>query len=93
LQAATLALEKIRAATIGERFSKLEQEHRRGHFPALSIGISYGNGQGVPERLKTGTHGRIVQDLLDDGNIKRLASYADSKSQHILGARALSDHD
>lgn len=79
VRAATSAFEFIRANANMETFSKLEAKHRRGHFPALAIGISHGNGQGFPKRLRTGVHVEMIRRLLENENIKRLCLYADGK--------------
>jgi hypothetical protein len=74
---AASAYEKFKAAGQVEAFKHAECIHRRGQFPALPFGISYGNGQTSPARLGTGGHSELVEMLLGDRCLKRVASYAD----------------
>lgn len=71
--------EKYKAAGESEVFKTKERVHRRGLFPALPFGISYGNGQTVPARLSTEGHSKLVKTLRGDKNLERIASYADGK--------------
>ncbi|KAJ7768413.1 hypothetical protein B0H16DRAFT_1308066, partial [Mycena metata] len=50
--------------------------HRRGPFVALNCGIGYSKGQPVPSRINNGEHTAILQRLLGDHNIMRVATYA-----------------
>ncbi len=64
-------------------FSLQEREikHRRGDFPAMAAGVSYGNGQTEPSRLaagETGPNADGLKRLLNNRQIQRIASYADS---------------
>jgi hypothetical protein len=81
------------------KFSPAEKTHRRGRFPAIAVGISSGNGQQVPMRLKHETHLQMVDRLLTNASIQRLAEYASSASvvdtlfkiliKHLTGVFAL----
>ena len=54
----------------------LELHHRRGAFPAINVGISYGQGPKRPHNLDNGPHSELIQDLLRNEDIRRLAIYA-----------------
>jgi hypothetical protein len=77
--------ETFKAAGESETFKHAECVHRRGRFAALPFGISYGNGQTVPARLRTGGHAELVETLRGDRGLERIASYADG----TLGASAI----
>ncbi|KAF9046181.1 hypothetical protein BJ165DRAFT_1345804 [Panaeolus papilionaceus] len=64
-----------------ETFSDKETMHRRGAFPAIAFGISYGNGQTKPQRLSSGSHSTLIASLLQDRDLHRMASYADGAFQ------------
>ncbi|KDQ25054.1 hypothetical protein PLEOSDRAFT_1046943, partial [Pleurotus ostreatus PC15] len=58
-----------------------KRKHRRGEYPALTVGVSYGNGQTAPSRLASGERGRCAEGLtrlLENPSIQRLAAYGDS---------------
>ena len=78
-EAATAVLNMILQAEKTANFNPRLIKHRRGHYPALLFGISYGNGQTIPKRVKVGKHGTLVDSLLASSHLARLASYADSK--------------
>lgn len=68
----------------GEDFSRDERFHRRGHFPALAVGISYGTGQLEPMELSEGVlgkgrHASILQRLVGSEAVQRMAAYADGE--------------
>jgi hypothetical protein len=61
-------------------FSPEELEHRRGHFPALKAGVSYGGGQGRPGNLKnTARNAAVLASLLATVSFIRLAGFAESE--------------
>ncbi|KAF4594350.1 hypothetical protein EYR40_009153 [Pleurotus pulmonarius] len=65
----------------GFNLQEKEVRHRRGNFPAMAAGVSYGNGQTKPCRLaacETGPNAGGLNRLLDNRRIQRIASYADS---------------
>lgn len=68
---------KYKAAGESEAFKPKERIHRRGQFPALPFGISYGNGQAAPARLSTGGHGELVEMMRGDRDLERIVSYVD----------------
>jgi hypothetical protein len=61
-------------------FQPKNMAHRRGGFPTLSTGPSYGGGQRVPGNLvNTGINEEAVKMLLADPDISRIAGFASSK--------------
>ncbi|KAF9039082.1 hypothetical protein BJ165DRAFT_1329838, partial [Panaeolus papilionaceus] len=53
--------------------------HRRGRFPTLRCGMSYGGGQRRPTNLRnTGRHTPIVQELNNSAPFQRIAGFASS---------------
>ncbi|TDL14064.1 hypothetical protein BD410DRAFT_846382 [Rickenella mellea] len=60
-------------------FTKAQTDHRRGRFPALAIGVSFGGGQRLPGNLaNTAKNKSALERLLQRSSIKRLASFASS---------------
>lgn len=51
-------------------------DHHRGAFPAINVGVSFGQGQLHPINLKNGLHTDMVARLLESKSAQRLASYA-----------------
>ncbi|KAF9470948.1 hypothetical protein BDN70DRAFT_820656 [Pholiota conissans] len=61
------------------RFPKKSRVHRRGKFPALNVGISYGGGQKKPGNLYHSAQNKeALSALIADKNITRIAKYANS---------------
>ncbi|TFK60200.1 hypothetical protein BDN72DRAFT_779712, partial [Pluteus cervinus] len=55
------------------------QSHRRGNFVALPVGVSHGNGRLKPGNLLHPPERKeLIQRLLDDKSIRRLACYQSS---------------
>ncbi|KAG6915178.1 hypothetical protein DXG01_012840 [Tephrocybe rancida] len=48
--------------------------HKRGHFPALNVGIMHGIGRPQPSQLDNGKYEPLVRELLDS-ILQRLAGY------------------
>ncbi|KAF8163967.1 hypothetical protein BJ912DRAFT_864508, partial [Pholiota molesta] len=58
-------------------FPKKTLSHRRGSFPALNWGISYGGGQKQPGNLYHSTqNSQALSDLLKNDYVSRIAGYA-----------------
>ncbi|KAK0483110.1 hypothetical protein EDD18DRAFT_1043054, partial [Armillaria luteobubalina] len=57
-------------------FCKPSTSHRRGDFPAVNVGISYGKGQRVPSRLQNGALAAIINRLVGSEAVMRMATYA-----------------
>ncbi|KAK0482950.1 hypothetical protein EDD18DRAFT_1084577, partial [Armillaria luteobubalina] len=57
-------------------FCKPSTSHRRGDFPAVNVGISYGKGQRVPSRLQNGALAAIINRLVGSEAAMRMATYA-----------------
>lgn len=58
-------------------FSVSEAHHRRGNFPALATGVSYGQGQTMPTNLVHETHASLLSRLVGNDAMQRMASFAD----------------
>jgi hypothetical protein len=78
--AATESFHAIDDAGEAAVFCTDEKRHRRGHFPALAIGISYGKGQAQPANLDNGVHAAMLQRLIGNASIQRLAMFASGKA-------------
>ncbi|KAF8054678.1 hypothetical protein FPV67DRAFT_1439646, partial [Lyophyllum atratum] len=60
-------------------FTSDQMDHRRGRFIALAVGVSHGGGQPEPQNLVHSPEtGEILDSLLDDPNIQRLAGFQSS---------------
>lgn len=58
------------------KFRPDEKCHRRGNFPALAVGDSYGNGHTRPKRLAHTTHAAMLARLVGSQAFNRLATFA-----------------
>ncbi|KAJ7037287.1 hypothetical protein C8F04DRAFT_952936 [Mycena alexandri] len=58
------------------KFAADMSRHRRGPFVALNCGIGYSKGQHVPANMNNGEHAAILQRLLGNRNVIRMATYA-----------------
>ncbi|KAG6815570.1 hypothetical protein H0H93_009451 [Arthromyces matolae] len=59
-------------------FSDAEKEHKRGPFPAKNVGVTMGLGATYPTNLQCGAHKDMLERLLANEHIKRLAYFADA---------------
>lgn len=63
-------------------FPSPDPDSRRGSFAALNVGITHGTGTKRPvnlhakERVASGPLASIIDDLLNDEDIKKLAAFA-----------------
>lgn len=64
-------------------FTEEELSHRRGEFPAVNVGISYGHGAQAPHNLRTHHHTAMLQDLLHNPGVTRMANFASSKCMFV----------
>ncbi|KAJ7109051.1 hypothetical protein C8R43DRAFT_904942 [Mycena crocata] len=68
------------AAMAGERstaqFPATLSVHPRGPFPALNIGLTYGKGQRVPSYHSHPHYGALLQRLIGNPGIRRMAIFA-----------------
>jgi NAD dependent epimerase/dehydratase family enzyme len=58
--------------------------HRRGLFAAINVGLVYGKGQRTPTWLDNKQHTPVVDRLLGNTDINRLANFASCKPSFIL---------
>ncbi|KAJ7033781.1 hypothetical protein C8F04DRAFT_1260512 [Mycena alexandri] len=75
--AARAAFCAIMDAGADARFPADMRKHRRGLFAALKVGLSYGKGQKTPGWLNNKGYTPVVERLLANDDIKRLACFAD----------------
>ncbi|KAJ8494860.1 hypothetical protein ONZ45_g13097 [Pleurotus djamor] len=60
-------------------FRAQDKSHRRGDFPALAYGISFGQGQTVPSRLlNSSVNTRALERLVQQSSLKRIAGFQGS---------------
>ena len=69
------------------QFEPGEMFHRRGHFPAVNFGISQGNGKAEATTLNTGRHTDLINRILANPDLQRIASFADSTSLSLIFRR------
>ncbi|TFK16345.1 hypothetical protein FA15DRAFT_607535 [Coprinopsis marcescibilis] len=72
-QAAYRAMDKARG---GALFKEVELSHKRGEFPAVNVGVSFGHGPQQPHNLDVGKHGDMLDSLLQNEGVVRLANFA-----------------
>ena len=69
-------------------FTAGELNHKRGQgFAAMNAGLSYGNGHQKPTWLSP-ARDAIVENLLADPDLQRLAAYQDGKLIHLFSSLA-----
>ena len=65
-------------------FTAGESFHNRGEFPALAVGIGYGNGHKVPKNIRQGKHRTMLQKLLNDPSVRAIAGYQSCMFPHFF---------
>ena|ERR1700761_3759766 len=70
----------IRDAGLGANFASDMRKHRRGLFAAVNVGLIYSKGQTTPSRLHHHLHGDMVEELLANEHIRRMATFASGQS-------------
>ncbi|KAJ7150007.1 hypothetical protein C8R43DRAFT_1128074 [Mycena crocata] len=70
------AYETITKEGAATRFPYSMCHHRCGLFATMNVRLSYGKGQIIPSWLITGPHTNMVECLLADNDIKRMATFA-----------------
>ena len=72
----------------GEEASFIQEElvHRRGSFPAVNVGIVLGPGATLPSRRRVNGHNNMVDRLLSDKDMQRLASHQNAVSCYFSGS-------
>ena len=73
------AFHRIYNAGCREQFSQSECNHPRGAFPAINVGMTHGKGTIQPVNLNNVNHSAMVQRLLADEDIQRMAGFASGK--------------
>lgn len=64
-------------------FSDEQKVHRRGEYPVLNVGVSPGQGSCAPLNLNLHGNQHVVDELLNDPDVKRMAAYQNCMS-HFL---------
>ena len=77
--AAQRAFQSILQEGQGAYWTTDEKKHRRGRFPVVNMGVSYGNGTTEAVNLKDDNHDPMIQRLRDDKDIQRMATFASGK--------------
>lgn len=85
------AFEKLSAEGARAHFAKNERIHRRGRFPAINVGVSMGTGPSKPGNLHLGQHAEMVERLLADPNINRMANHASGMQPPASTGRGATD--
>ncbi|KAJ3922622.1 hypothetical protein F5877DRAFT_33291, partial [Lentinula edodes] len=73
-QAVEEMTETILKASEETDWQKKEKRHKRGHFPALARGISYGKGQHEPMRL-VGDRQPMMEEMFEKSCFQRVAGF------------------
>ncbi|KAJ7041672.1 hypothetical protein C8F04DRAFT_1252603 [Mycena alexandri] len=75
---ANLTFEAIRDASRNTHFPAAMHKHCRGLFAAVNVSLSYGKGQSISCWLNNKEYTGLVEGLLANANIERLAVFADA---------------
>ncbi|KAF6763616.1 hypothetical protein DFP72DRAFT_1059685 [Ephemerocybe angulata] len=79
MKSADRATEAILKAAEGAEFTEEEREHKRASdSAALNTGIYYGGGATKPGNMANGRHAEMLEVLVSDPDISRIAGFADS---------------
>ncbi|TDL20005.1 hypothetical protein BD410DRAFT_726349 [Rickenella mellea] len=60
-------------------FDIKDVQHRRGDFPAINVGLSFGHGQPHPIVRGNGKNGPVLNDLMESWPMQRIAGYVNSQ--------------
>ncbi|TEB29320.1 hypothetical protein FA13DRAFT_1665785 [Coprinellus micaceus] len=78
VESATRAAIAILEAGERANFEPSEHHHRRAdNSPALNVGVYYGGGGGKPKNLDNGKRASILQGLIANPDVSRMAAFAD----------------
>ncbi|KAG6836243.1 hypothetical protein H0H93_009893 [Arthromyces matolae] len=72
------AFEAIQEEGSREDFLEAETRHCRGDFPAINVGITMGYGATYPTNLSRGIHTEMLNRLLSNPHIIRIANFVDA---------------
>ncbi|KAG6819797.1 hypothetical protein H0H93_008551 [Arthromyces matolae] len=72
------AFEAIQEGGDHEDFVEAETQHCRGNFPAINVGVTMGFGATYPTNLSRGAHTKMLDRLLKDPHIIRIANFVDA---------------
>lgn len=65
------------------KWEPAEKHCRRGDFPSVAYGWSYGKGQPMPQQLG-GKHQEMMADFISQPCVQRIASYQSGKHPNCL---------
>ena len=74
-------MEKAQQSTL---FQEGEVSHKRGEYPALNVGVSFGHGPQKPHNLDTGEHSSMLDGLLQSRDVVRLANFASGRHPFLV---------
>ncbi|KAG6905636.1 hypothetical protein DXG01_001482 [Tephrocybe rancida] len=78
LESCQLAYKAIMEEGRNTNFSHDKMHHKRGDFPAVNIGVTMGLGATYPMNLRTGPHADMMDHLLANKYVVRMADCADA---------------
>jgi hypothetical protein len=70
-------------------FIPKDSAHRRGNYPAISVGVTCGPGSSAPVTVDNNIHADMAQRLLANEHIQRLAIFASGRCLYTLLLRHL----
>ncbi|KAJ7698133.1 hypothetical protein B0H17DRAFT_858134, partial [Mycena rosella] len=70
------AYHAIAAEATAAAFPSEMYKHRRGLYAVLNVGLAYGKGQRVPARLRQTQYGALLDRLLGNPAVQRMATFA-----------------
>jgi hypothetical protein len=77
--AVSRAYDAIKTEGSNTQFPAAMRHHRRGLFAAINVGLAYGKGQKIPTWLDNKEYTSVVDRLLHNSDIARLANFASCK--------------
>ena len=81
VEAASRAADAMSSAREAAQFTKEECSHCRAEdSAAVNVGIYHGGGTGKPCNLDNGRHAEVMENLVRNPDVSRMAGFADSAS-------------
>ncbi|KAJ7075472.1 hypothetical protein B0H15DRAFT_791807 [Mycena belliarum] len=81
------AYRDITAEGIAAAFPPTMLKHRRGLYAAVNVGLSYGKGQRIPSRLLNPKYDAMLDRLLGNAAINRMATFASGGGVYLWAPR------
>lgn len=60
-------------------FSQQDLSHRRGEYPVINVGVTHGMGTLRPTYVDLEPNGQLVENLLADADLRRVASFGSGR--------------